>query len=758
MPKATRRKPNIEALRQSEERYRTLVNSIDEGFCLIEMIYDQQGQPVDWLYLEANPTFERQTGIDPVGKRVSQVVGPVDGWWFTFYQHVLTSQTPAQTENQLSSLNRWYRIRAAPVTGYPHRLAVIFDDITRRRADQEALRRSEENYRTLFDTIADGLTIFSVLRDEIGQLTDLRYLAINRALAEQTGLDRRTILGQRLSDVLAPADLTRWLQLCTQALATDQPVSFEEYIARVNRWFLVGLYPRGKAELVSSYRDITDRKRNEAALQASEAEFRTMSEAAPALVWVCSASGENIYFNSRWYEYTGQTAEQASGHGWITTLHPEDAAYILPYWERSQQTGEPYEGQVRYRRHDGIYRWHIFRALPRRDEAGQIKAWYGLSIDTDDAKRAQEALQREDQRKDEFLAMLAHELRNPMATLQAGLDILHLTLTEETTRSPLTLMERQMKHVVRMVDDLLDVSRIRRGKIELHPERTNLVELVHQAAASVGVLFAAQGRHLLLDLPSAPMYVSGDTTRLTQVVINLLTNGVRYTGEAGRVWLCLTHHQQEAILQVQDNGIGLEADQLEAIFELFVQVDNSLARSKGGLGLGLTLVKRLVEMHGGRVEAFSEGLGQGSTFRVYLPTLETAPASKPVEKINVLPSNSRVLVIDDNADAVLMLGMLLKLKGYEVHTRQSGQTGIEAAEALQPSAILLDIGMPELDGYETCRRIRQQARGQHVPIIALTGYGQEEDIDRAHQAGFTAHLTKPVDLGKLIDLLEKNQL
>ncbi|SFE88892.1 hybrid sensor histidine kinase/response regulator [Spirosoma endophyticum] len=372
-------------------------------------------------------------------------------------------------------------------------------------------------------------------------------------------------------------------------------------------------------------------------------------------------------------------------------------------------------------------------------------------------EQAAQVMQQADQRKDEFLAMLAHELRNPLATVRSGLAI--LAVSQEPgpmTEKAVGMMNRQVNHLVHMVDDLLDVSRISRGKIELKTERVNLVVLVQQAIESVRSLFQ-QGRRLHVELPTGPIYLAGDATRLAQVVTNLLTNGARYTDEQGSVWLRLHHQDGEAILVVRDNGIGLPADQFSSIFELFTQVDNSLARSKGGLGLGLTLVKRLVELHGGRVAAQSAGLDQGSTFTVHLPTVAvvTGGTRKPIAETPGKAGVLRILVIDDNADAAMTLGMLLKLKGYEVHTRTSGRAGIEAAEQGQPEAILLDIGMPELDGYETCRQIRQQPWGQHIVVIALTGYGQEEDQQRTQAAGFDGHLVKPVDLTVLLNLMAK---
>lgn len=492
------------------------------------------------------------------------------------------------------------------------------------------------------------------------------------------------------------------------------------------------------------------------ALRQSEAEFRTLTEAAPALVWVCSPQGENIYFNQRWYDYTGQTAQQASGQGWTAMMHPDDTARIIPYWQACQLTGQPYEGEVRYQRHDGVYRWHLFRGMPRYATSGHIESWYGLSIDIDDAKQAQQALQQVDQRKDEFLAMLAHELRNPMATICSGLQILELTSAgDANSANTIAMMSRQAGQLVQMLDDLLDVSRISQGKIVLKKQRVDVGVLLEQAAQSVQGFYHEQGRRLQLDLPAATLEVEGDPTRLNQVVINLLTNAARYTGDNGQVWLSLAKTDQQALIQVRDNGIGLSKDQLISIFDLFMQVDNSLSRSKGGLGLGLTLVKRLVEMHNGRVEVQSEGVGKGSTFRVFLPVLASAgDQATTLVKASPAPRPAmQILVVDDNVDAAMTLSMLLRLKGYEVHTRHTGQDALAAAGEWRPRVILLDIGMPTMDGYQTCRLLRQQDWGQQVFAIALSGYGQDEDKLRASEAGFDSHFTKPVDIDALTTLL-----
>lgn len=368
-------------------------------------------------------------------------------------------------------------------------------------------------------------------------------------------------------------------------------------------------------------------------------------------------------------------------------------------------------------------------------------------------KRAERVLKENDQRKNEFLAMLAHELRNPMATLRNGLQILSITVAANAQAKPvLEMMTRQTEHLVRMVDDLLDISRISQGKIELRKTRINLVELLKQARESIQMVVQQKQQQLTFRLPAMPVELEGDATRLVQLTMNLLTNASRYTPAQGKIHLSLEHRDHTAFLRVEDTGIGLSPDQRTSIFDLFVQGDNSLARSEGGLGLGLTLVKQVVELHGGTVEAQSEGPGRGSTFTVSLPTLTEGQSTATLAQ-EVRRDSLRLLIVDDNPDATLTLSMLLELNGYEVHSRTSGKAGLQAAEELRPEVILLDIGMPELDGYETCQLMRNQASGAEAFIVAVSGYGQDSDKQKAREAGFDEHITKPVHMETLIQII-----
>ncbi len=389
--------------------------------------------------------------------------------------------------------------------------------------------------------------------------------------------------------------------------------------------------------------------------------------------------------------------------------------------------------------------------------SAQAKANQDLKAEVVERQRAEETLLESDRRKSEFLAMLAHELRNPLAPICNALQILRLTPADgKTGQQAMDMMERQVRQVVRLVDDLLDVSRINRSMIKLRMEPVELASIVNQAVEAVRPLCESMDQELTVTLPPKPTYLNADPIRLTQVVGNLLNNACKFTEKGGRIRLTVEREGKQAVIRVQDTGIGMAAEQLSRVFEMFTQVDTSLERSRDGLGIGLTLVKNLVEMHAGTVEARSAGVGQGSEFIVHLPI-----PSEPLPTLSQHPSGAklrktvqrRILVVDDSHDAAKSLAMLLRLSGHEVHTAHDGLEAVEAAARLQPDVILLDIGLPCLDGYEAARRIREQERDKGLVLVALTGWGQEEDRRRSEEAGFDAHMVKPVDLDALSNLL-----
>jgi signal transduction histidine kinase len=393
---------------------------------------------------------------------------------------------------------------------------------------------------------------------------------------------------------------------------------------------------------------------------------------------------------------------------------------------------------------------HAIRAA-LRDRARQ----YQVRDYVEQQERQAEALREADRRKDDFLAMLAHELRNPLAPIRNGLEILRLSDGDaDSVRRTQAMMHRQVEHLSRLVDDLLDVSRITRGKAELRLQPIDLKSVLTRAVETVRPLIDARKHRLVVSQPTRPVWISGDLARMTQVVANLLTNAAKYSENDGHIDLVLEEDESSAFVTVRDTGVGIPTEMLPRVFDLFTQLGRTLDRSDGGLGIGLTLVKSLVEMHGGSVSAASEGPGRGSEFAVRLPKLQAsgrpdtaAPAPLPS------PESLRILVVDDNPDAGDSLAEFLGMLGHRVQVLRSGMEALEVARSLRPDVALLDIGLPGISGYDLARQLRSEPFGERIRLIALTGYGQDEDRRQSIEAGFDHHLTKPADPVALAKLL-----
>jgi PAS domain S-box-containing protein len=369
-------------------------------------------------------------------------------------------------------------------------------------------------------------------------------------------------------------------------------------------------------------------------------------------------------------------------------------------------------------------------------------------------RETNEQLKLADRRKDEFLATLAHELRNPLAPMRNVLVIFKLQFGSEPNRTwALGVLDRQLHQLTHLVDDLMDVSRITQGRMELRRQAVDLRSVLLVAAEDVRGMMNAASHAFEVDLPSGPMTVDVDPTRITQVVVNLLTNAAKYTPEGGRIVLRAFARQGEAVVTVSDTGIGIPGESLATIFDMFSQLSPALERSQGGLGIGLALVRGLIELHGGAVGVTSEGMGKGSEFTVRLPLADAVAQGDAPQASEASAPRLRILVVDDNIDAAESMTMALELLGYQAQAVHGGLRGLQAAEEFRPDVILLDIGLPDLNGYEVARRIRASARGNEVFIIAASGWGQEADKRLALDAGFDSHLTKPVDFDKLQELL-----
>jgi PAS domain S-box-containing protein len=454
----------------------------------------------------------------------------------------------------------------------------------------------------------------------------------------------------------------------------------------------------------------------------------------------------------------GYTAEEAVGRPITLIIPPErlhEEREILARLARGERI-EHYE-TVRVAK-DGRRIDLSLTVSPIRDAEGHIIGASKIARDVTEQKRAVKALEQANRSKGDFLALLAHELRNPLAPLRNGLEVMRLAAGDpDTLARSWAMMDRQLSHMVRLIDDLLDVSRIDRDKMELRRSRVLLADVVSSALETARPAIEAAGHELTISLPSQPVPLDADLTRLAQVFANLLNNSAKYSERGGHIWLTATREGDQVSVAVRDTGIGIPAHAMPTLFDMFSQVDRSLERSSGGLGIGLALVKGLVEMHGGTVAATSPGPGQGATFTVRLPVLETRaePALEPPaeERHGSLSSKRRILVADDHADSASSLAVMLRLLGDEVRIARDGLEAVELARELRPQVVLMDIGMPRLNGYEATRRIREQPGGDAVVIIALTGWGQDADRVKSREAGCDGHLVKPVALPDLEKLL-----
>ncbi|WP_119153397.1 PAS domain S-box protein [Caldimonas tepidiphila] len=520
--------------------------------------------------------------------------------------------------------------------------------------------------------------------------------------------------------------------------------------------------------------DLTERMAAEAAQRESETRFRALADNMSQLAWITDERGHALWYNRRWFEYTGTRPEQTAGWGWQTVHHSDHLERVSEGFRRCLACGEPWEDTFPLRRADGEFRWFLSRAQPLRDAAGRITRWFGTNTDVTEQRaaeqalrdseerllRSERALREADRQKDEFLATLAHELRNPLAPIRSAAHVIRLRQPPDPAVARAgELIERQSVHMTRLVDDLLEVSRITLGRIVLKLRAESLASVVANAVDVARPTADARRQRLVVELPDEPLVLQADATRLSQALQNVLNNAVKFTPEGGRITLAARREGGGACLTIRDEGSGIAPEMLERIFGMFVQERRETAQA--GLGIGLALARRLIGLHGGHIEASSEGPGTGSTFTIRLP-LDSAGAEPPARaagdaaKACGRAAPARVLVVDDNVDAAEMLQTVLELQHHEVRLAHDGGSALAAEADWRPAVVVLDIGLPDIDGYEVARRLRARHAGQRGPlIVALTGWGQDSDRQRAREAGFDHHFTKPVDPDALQELLRR---
>jgi PAS domain S-box-containing protein len=639
---------------------------------------------------------------------------------------------------------------------------LVFRDVTEARKAESALRESESFTRSVFEGSPDCVKVI----DATGRLVQMN--ANGQCLMEIDNFS--AVAGQYWID-LWPKESREVLQEALTSARERGLGHFEGHCPTAKgtlKWWDVVVAPIRGADgnvvrFVSVSRDMTERRQMEEALAENEERFRMLADNILQFAWMADAQGNLFWYNQRWYDYTGTTLDEMYGSGWMHVHHPDHLDRVAAHWQQSWQAGEVWEDTFPLRDRQGNYRWFLSRATPILDQSGKIARWFGTNTDitehrelTDKLRNLAAELSEGDRRKNEFLAMLAHELRNPLAPIRNAVQLVQLSKGDANyAKLASEVIDRQVSHLVRLVDDLLDVSRISTGKFELRLDQVEISSIIQQAVETSRPGIEAAKHQLTMNLPSQPIYVQADAVRLAQVVSNLLNNSCKYSEPAGSILLTVEQQGRDVVVSVKDTGIGIATEMLPKVFDLFIQVDRSLDRAQGGLGIGLSLVQRIVEMHQGTVKVFSEGIGCGSEFVVRMPVF--SDASQEISQQAAAKSSQlvarKILVVDDNRDSATSLSMLLKIVGHNTQTAYDGAAAIEVAEAFRPDVVLLDIGLPKLNGYEVARSIREQLWGARVLLIALTGWGQDKDREDSNSAGFNGHLVKPVDSAELLSLI-----
>jgi len=519
-------------------------------------------------------------------------------------------------------------------------------------------------------------------------------------------------------------------------------------------------------ELIANVNALLRLRKIKQNLSESEMRFRQIAENSADVFWVFSPQDNRPLYVSPAYDALWQqdsTRLTDEPGDWIHAVHPEDRAGVVQAFT-SFSHDEPFELTYRLLLRNGTVRWIRDRGYPVRDKAGNIYRVARISQDVSDRKLAEEILTTASRRKDEFLATLAHELRNPLGPILHSVELLKADPSPERLSECGPMIERHTRHLMRLVDDLLDISRVTQGKVTITSERVELKSFVSTALESVLPFLQSREHSLSIELPDAPMYLNGDAVRLAQIVGNVLHNAGKYTPSGGQIALKAERHEQRVCISISDNGIGVTPENHTGIFEMFVQAQHASDRAQDGLGIGLSLVKTLTALHGGHIQVVSRGVDQGSTFEINLPLAADAGESvamAPNANVIAAPppaphagrSAGRILIVDDNRDSAEALSELLQLDGFQVDTAEDGFAALRYTELMCPNIIFLDIGLPGMDGYELATKLRALPATKNALLIALTGYGQAKDKIQAFQAGFDYHLVKPAELTQLRAIL-----
>ena len=765
-----------QALREQEERFRSLFDSMLEGYCLIEMLFDAAGKPCDYRFLEVNPAFEGHTGLkDAKGRTALELVPGVEPVWFEMLGKIALSGEPLSFQQESKAAGRFFEVMAHRVGGPESRkVGIVFSDISERKRDEAAMAQNVGLFSRMLEQAPTGMYVVDA---------GFRMQQVN-ALARPVFASIDPLVGRDFAEIMeilwGPVVGARCTAIFRHTLASG-----ERYVSPpfYEKRFDIGedqafdwetqrvTLPDGQHGVVCYFHEITARQRAEKALRDSEERMRLATEVTGVGIWQWHLNTGIARCDAQVFRIYGMVPKPdgcMQYSDWQSIVLPEDLPGIEAALQNMIGRLENLNSEYRIRRGDGECRYIQTVATVRANAQGQAEWVLGTNLDVTERKLAEERiralleeLRLADNRKDEFLATLAHELRNPLAAVRNSLELMkrgsgNAALVERAHAT----MDRQMGQMVHLIDDLLDVSRITRNRLDLRLERVELASVLQHVLEAGRSQCEQAGHQLHITLPPEPIILNADPLRLAQVFGNLLNNAFKYTRRGGHIWLSAELQGNEVALTVKDSGVGIPADMLQKVFELFTQLGSSLERSEGGLGIGLSLAKRLTELHGGTLTAHSEGKDLGSEFVVRLPVLlETALPAAPVPIAAPKPPTAarRILVVDDMRDSADSLAVLLGMGGDETQTAYDGLEAVESAEAFRPDVILLDVGMPRMNGYDACRAIRQQPWGKSIAIIAMTGWGQDDDRRKSREAGFDHHLVKPVDIDDLLKLLAELQ-
>ncbi len=772
------RKQAEEALRLSEERYRALFENMNQGFCMAEVLFDADNQPIDYRLLEINSVFEKHSGLkDAQGKTARELHPELEQYWIDLYGRVVLTGEPARYENYSEALGRWFDVSTFRI-GQPEsrKVAILFEDISQRKQTEAALQASEERYRSLIEATAQ------IIWNEQGDRGE--FISPQPAWSAFTGQTYDELKGWGWLNAIHPDDRAATTQAWLIAVENRTSYEFEHRLRRhdgVYRHMSVRAVPVFEEngairEWVGVHSDVTDRKQAEEALRQSEDRLRLTMESAELGTWDFNPITNVLKWDDQCKAMFGlpPTAE-ITWDVFLSGLHPDDRERIRQVLLQSFDPKGGGDYDIEYRTvglEDGIERWVAAKGKAFFNSAGVVIRFIGTVLNITEKKQAEaereqllqreqaarEAAERANRIKDEFLAVLSHELRSPLNPILGWTKLLQMRKFDAAkTAEALATIERNAKLQTQLIDDLLDVAKILRGKLSLNMASVNLSSVIEAATETVKATAVAKSISLRSVLPNIGQ-VSGDTARLQQIVWNLLSNAIKFTPQGGQVDIHLERDGDQAKITVRDTGKGINPEFLPYIFESFRQEDASITRKYGGLGLGLAIVRQLVEVHNGTITADSPGEGFGATFTVRLPLLNVTPTIQqidgvPQQELNL--AGIRVLVVDDEPDARELLTVLLTEYGAEVLAVASASEVLANLESFQPDVLVSDIAMPDVDGYALIQQVRTlpAMKGGQIPAISLTAYAREEDYQRSLNSGFEKHVTKPLEPERLVQAL-----